>query len=69
MLSRLQPPVLQKDQPLQYKIVGLSNNTDYFYRIWYRVVGNNNFSAADEANFPHNAVGERSVLPLMRPAF
>jgi hypothetical protein len=56
---------LQKDQPLQYKIAGLSNATKYYYRVCYRTTANNAFSAADEASFStQKAVGDSFVFTV-----
>jgi len=56
---------LQKDQPLEFKIVGLNTDTKYYYRVCYRPTGTTAFSAGDEAGFStQKANGESFVFTI-----
>ena len=56
---------LQKDQPQEIKITGLSSDSKYFYRICHRLSGENSFSAGVEASFStQRAVGESFIFTI-----
>jgi len=56
---------LQKDQPLEFKISGLTGDTAYYYRICYRSAGESSFYAGDEAHFvTQRTAGESFVFTI-----
>jgi hypothetical protein len=56
---------LQKDQPLQLKLTGLDNNTQYYYRICFRLLGEASFSTSQECLFhTQRAAGDSFVFTI-----
>jgi hypothetical protein len=56
---------LQKDQPTEFKITGLSDNTQYYYRVCHRAIGEASFSAGAEGTFHTQRVpGESFVFTV-----
>jgi hypothetical protein len=56
---------LQKDQPLEYKITGLSTDSTYYYRICSKQTRKISFFARAEASFStQKAVGESFVFTI-----
>jgi hypothetical protein len=56
---------LQKDQPTEFKITGLSDNTQYYYRVCHRAMGQASFSVGAEGTFhTQRAPGESFVFTV-----